>query len=105
LPAAAAGQNVQLRWTMASDSSVAATGANIDNIEIVNSYNCPFTAVPKSRADFDGDGKSDVSVFRTSDATWYVNRSTAGFFAVKWGLGTDQIIPGDYDGDGKADTA
>jgi hypothetical protein len=105
LPAAAAGQNVQLRWTMASDSSVAATGHNIDNIEVVNSYTCSFNAVPKSRADFDGDGKSDLAVYRPSDATWYVNRSTAGFFAVKFGLSNDVLIPGDYDGDGKADTA
>lgn len=62
-------------------------------------------AVPKPRADFDGDGKTDVSVFRPSDGTWYVNRSTAGFFAVNFGISTDTPIPGDYDGDGKADTA
>jgi hypothetical protein len=62
-------------------------------------------AVPKPRADFDGDGKTDVSVFRPSDGTWYVNRSTSGFFAVQFGISTDTPIPGDYDGDGKADTA
>jgi hypothetical protein len=105
LPAAAAGQNVQLRWTMASDSSVAGAGVNIDNIQVVNSYVCSFNAVPKSRADFDGDGKTDTSVFRPSNNTWYVNRSTAGFFGVNWGLSTDALIPGDYDGDGKADPA
>lgn len=61
--------------------------------------------IPKPRADFDGDGKTDLSVYRPSDAIWYVDRSTAGFFAVKFGLAADIPIPGDYDGDGKADTA
>ena len=61
--------------------------------------------VPKPRADFDGDGKTDLSVYRPWEATWYVDRSTAGFFAVKFGLAADIPIPGDYDGDGKADTA
>jgi hypothetical protein len=58
-----------------------------------------------ARSDFDGDGKTDYSVFRPSDGNWYVNRSTAGFLAVNWGLATDTLIPGDYDGDQKTDTA
>jgi len=36
MPAAADGQNVQLRWRMASDNSVSATGVRIDNIVISN---------------------------------------------------------------------
>jgi hypothetical protein len=58
-----------------------------------------------ARADFDGDGKTDLSVFRPNDGNWYLNRSTAGFSAVNWGTSTDTLVPGDYDGDGKADTA
>lgn len=58
-----------------------------------------------ARSDFDGDGKTDYSVFRPSDGNWYVNRSTAGFFAVHWGIASDTLIPGDYDGDQKTDTA
>ena len=34
LPASASGQNVQLKWRMASDSSVSATGVMIDDIAI-----------------------------------------------------------------------
>ena len=55
--------------------------------------------------DFDGDGKSDISVFRPTDRVWYLNRSTAGFSAAQFGLSTDKITPADFDGDGKTDIA
>jgi hypothetical protein len=55
--------------------------------------------------DFDGDGKSDKSVFRASDSTWYLDRSTAGFSGAQFGNATDKLAPADYDGDGKADIA
>lgn len=59
----------------------------------------------KSRADFDGDGKTDLSVFRPGEGNWYLQRSTAGFAGLNWGLSSDVLVPGDYDGDGKTDTA
>ena len=64
-------------------------------------------AVPSgsARADFDGDGRTDISVFRGSEGNWYLNRSTAGFQALNWGISTDTLVPADFDGDGKADTA
>jgi hypothetical protein len=41
LPAAANGQNVQLKWRMATDNSVAATGVRIDNVLVsATVYNC-----------------------------------------------------------------
>jgi uncharacterized delta-60 repeat protein len=55
--------------------------------------------------DFDGDGRADVSVYRPSDRTWYIDRSQAGFAATQFGLATDKMAPADYDGDGKADVA
>ncbi|MGB7068767.1 MAG: choice-of-anchor Q domain-containing protein [Pyrinomonadaceae bacterium] len=55
--------------------------------------------------DFDGDGRSDVSVFRPSDSVWYLDRSTAGFSAAQFGISTDRITPADFDGDGKTDIA
>ena len=60
-------------------------------------------AIGSTNYDFDGDGRADPSVFRTSDRTWYVNGSTSGFFATPFGLSTDAITPADFDGDGKTD--
>jgi len=56
-------------------------------------------------ADFDGDGRTDISVFRPSDRVWYLNQSTQGFSATHFGLSTDKSTPADYDGDGKTDIA
>ncbi len=56
-------------------------------------------------ADFDGDGKSDVSVFRPENGVWYLSQSSAGFSGIAFGLGTDKLVPADYDGDGKTDVA
>jgi hypothetical protein len=111
LPAALNGQIIGLRWRMASDVSVASTGINIDDIvltggQFLDSYVCSTVApTVRSRADFDGDGKTDLSVFRPSEGNWYLNRSMAGFLALHWGSAGDILVPGDYDGDGKTDTA
>ncbi len=55
--------------------------------------------------DFDGDGKSDISVFRPNGGNWYLLQSQAGFAGVQFGVSTDKIVPADYDGDGKTDIA
>ncbi len=64
-------------------------------------------AIPKNKnADFDGDGKTDVSVFRPDTGMWYVlNSSNSSFNGVGFGGATDVLAPGDYDGDGKTDYA
>jgi FG-GAP-like repeat len=59
-----------------------------------------------SAASFDGDGKSDLSVFRPSSGTWFHLNSTDGSFnAVQFGSPGDMVVPGDFDGDGKVDRA
>jgi hypothetical protein len=63
-------------------------------------------AARNKAADFDGDGKADLSVFRPSSAIWYrINSGDSTFRADPFGLSTDEIAPGDYDGDGKTDIA
>jgi uncharacterized delta-60 repeat protein len=55
--------------------------------------------------DFDGDGKSDPSVFRPSEGIWYLLNSTVGFSARQFGAAADALVPSDLDGDGKTDIA
>jgi uncharacterized delta-60 repeat protein len=62
-----------------------------------------FLLQPDTPFDYDGDGRSDISVFRPSDRIWYLNQSTNGFSATQFGLSTDKITPADFDGDGKTD--
>jgi hypothetical protein len=65
------------------------------------------TVLPASKPfDFDGDGRADASVMRTTGgvSTWYILRSGTGTLqAVVWGSTGDVPSPSDYDGDGKVD--
>ena len=57
-------------------------------------------------ADYDGDRKADIAVFRRSTRTWHILNSSNGTTRVQsWGDGLDIPTPGDFDGDGRADLA
>jgi uncharacterized delta-60 repeat protein len=65
-----------------------------------------FQAEQTARFDYDGDGRSDISVFRPSEGNWYIqNSSNMGVSSPHFGQNGDLTTPGDFDGDGKADIA
>lgn len=106
-PAGAAGQNVQLRWRFGADNNTAPPGGgwNVDSIRIYGSFACQGSALPRTKFDFDGDGKTDISIFRPSDGNWWLNRSTHGVTVANFGLAEDIPAAGDFDGDSKTDIA
>ncbi len=55
--------------------------------------------------DFDHDGRTELSVFRPSNRTWYLQGGAGGFTAMQFGVTGDLIAPADYDGDGMTDVA
>jgi len=56
--------------------------------------------------DFDSDEKTDLSIFRPSNGTWYFQSSNKdGFDQIQFGISTDKMAPADYDGDGRTDVA
>ena len=64
------------------------------------------TAPPPT--DFDGDHRSDLTVFRPGSGTWFTRLSATDFgtfTSLQWGLAGDLRVPGDYDGDRRADLA
>ncbi len=62
--------------------------------------------LPEANADFDGDARTDISVFRPSNAVWYIiNSSNGASSGLQFGLDGDIPTPEDFDGDGKTDVA
>lgn len=56
--------------------------------------------------EYDGDGRTDLAVFRPSVGTWFILTSSSGFKGtriVQWGLFGDEPIVDDFDGDAIAD--
>ncbi|MEO7506119.1 MAG: VCBS repeat-containing protein [Pyrinomonadaceae bacterium] len=66
------------------------------------------TAESGKIADFDGNTRSDLLVFRPSNNYWYLNtdpNSTGGESYLSWGMTGDILLTGDYSGDGNSSDA
>ncbi len=110
---------VNQSWTHVSPNTYTASSWSFPRLLPVNALTgvWKFRVVYESRTfehtflvrstpfDFDGDSKSDVSVFRPENGVWYLNQSANGFTGVSFGQNGDKIVPADYDGDGKTDVA
>jgi glucose/arabinose dehydrogenase len=60
----------------------------------------------KASADFNGDFKTDYTVFRPSNSTWYkINSATQAFTTQQLGATGDIPVPEDFDGDNISDIA
>ncbi|MGI8788462.1 MAG: FG-GAP-like repeat-containing protein [Pyrinomonadaceae bacterium] len=98
-----------------TDGKIVATGSGLNNGSAVTARylntagSAPVNNPALRVADFDGDGKTDASVFRSG--TWFINPSSSpsfapnSFYGVNFGLTTDKLAPADFDGDGKTDIA
>ncbi len=64
------------------------------------------TAFPRRPpADFDGDGKTDVSVFRPGSSIWYIHGSGGVDTATNFGTSGDIPVPANYDNNATTDIA
>jgi hypothetical protein len=81
---------------------------DLDQMYLTNAVSRPVVVlVPQHHvvSDFDGDGKSDASIFRSSNGIWWINKSSGGNAGSQWGIASDVLAPADYDGDDKTDIA
>jgi hypothetical protein len=105
LPPSASGNFIRLRWRFGADDNTPFLGWNVDTVKVFALSTCSYVpVVTKSRADWDGDGRTDLTVFRPSNGNWYLKHSSNGNIGVvTWGVSTDSPAPGDFDGDGRLD--
>ncbi len=92
-------------WTFSAWSG-ACTGSGACSItmDANKSVTATFTQnaqVTHTVADFNGDGASDIGIFRPSETAWYIQ----GMPGVTWGAADDILVPGDYNGDGTSEIA
>lgn len=64
------------------------------------------TVARRAPFDYDGDGRTDVSIYRPSLGEWWYSRSSnGGNNAFQFGTSSDRVVPADYTGDGISDIA
>ena len=103
-PLTAGSYNFQ--WQMYKNDGVTGFFGQVSTNVVIQVGAAPPPPARKVPCDFDGDGKSDLAVWRSTDDFWYIiNSSTGSGRSQGWGLPGDKLVPGDYDGDGKTDLA
>jgi uncharacterized delta-60 repeat protein len=99
------GSDIASAVNIGSDGKIVVAGTNRSSQDF-DLLVARYIGLDSVKCDFDGDGKSDISVYRPADGNWYLLRSaTSTFSAVHFGTAEDQPVPADYDGDLKTDIA
>jgi hypothetical protein len=84
-----------------------ATGGSTDGLKPADPFTVTFAYTPptpptaKALADFDGNGKTDIAVFRPSNGGWFVDGSPVTYL----GLNGDIPVPADYTNSGASKRA
>ncbi len=98
------GQTFFGRWYIAD--AAAENGFSVSQVFQFTVFGEASKVNSNTHADFDGNGKTDISIFRPSVGEWwYLRSSDSTNRAFQFGAGTDKIVPADFTGDGKTDIA
>jgi hypothetical protein len=103
-----AGERVARVVIESGNAALSATNNDgVDGVDVVAMddfiYGEP-RATTHHRGDFDGDGTTDLTVFRPSLGSWFtLNSGSNTFSAMNFGTNGDIPIDGDFDGDSRTD--
>ncbi len=101
------GQTFHGRWYV--PDAGAASGFSVSRLFSFTVFGETVATVNAAPFDLDGDGKTDVGVYRPNGSFggewWYLRSSDGGGRAFGFGASTDSISPADFTGDGKTDIA
>lgn len=102
--AAMVGRTFFARWYITDPA--ATNGFSVSQAARFTIFGEATAAGPAGYVDFDGDSRTDISVYRPSEGNWYILKSSdSTLMASNFGVATDALAPADYDGDGKTDVA
>jgi hypothetical protein len=95
-----------------SGGGFSSPNAELDGLRIATAWADIGGAIRRAPGDFNGDGRTDFSIVRpgpgggTGNLTWWIRHNGPNTARIEtFGLGSDYILPADYDGDGSDDIA
>jgi parallel beta-helix repeat protein len=100
--------NAVIRATFKNESGATVGTINSASFFISSTGAPPEPVEITGGQDFDGDGRSELTIFRPSSGTWLTRNSSTNYAtnsSRQWGFPTDLPVAGDYDGDGRVDFA